>query len=115
MLIYWDIAKDFSVYFSNLAEKLVFSTVKVPERTTNKLNKDLKEINKWDFKWKMSFKSDPKKQAQEVIFSRKTIKKIHPKMFVNDIPVSIVDSQKHMLLNIYSKFFFWYSYQNNLN
>ena len=33
MLIYWDIAKDFSVYFSNLAEKLVFSTVKVPEKT----------------------------------------------------------------------------------
>ena len=35
MLIYWDIAEDFSVYFSNLAEKRVFSTVKVPERTTN--------------------------------------------------------------------------------
>ena len=102
MLIYWDIAEDFSVYFSNLAEKLVFSTVKVPERTTH-------------FNWKMSFKSDPKKLAQEVIFSRKTIKKIHPKMFVNDIPVSIADSQKHVRLNIYSKFFFWYSYQNNLN
>ena len=50
----------------------LFSTVKVPERTANNLNNGLKEINKWTFQWKMSFNPDPTKQAQEVIFSRKT-------------------------------------------
>ena len=33
----------------------LFSTIKVPKRTANKLNNDLKEINKWVFQWKMSF------------------------------------------------------------
>ena len=71
----------------------LFSTVEVPERTGNSLNNDLKEKNKWSFQWKMSFNHDPTKQAQEVIFSRKTTKKIHPKIFFNNIPVSKADSQ----------------------
>ena len=33
----------------------LFSTIKVPKRTANNLNNDLKEINKWVFQWKMSF------------------------------------------------------------
>ena len=59
----------------------LFSTVNVLKRTANKLNNDLKQINKWAFQWKMSFNPDPKKPAQEVIFSRKTTKKIHLKYF----------------------------------
>ena len=47
----------------------LFSTVKVPERTSNNLNNDLKKINKRAFQWKMTFKPDPTKQAQMVIFS----------------------------------------------
>ena len=31
---------------------------------------------------------DPTRQAQESFFSRKTTKKIHPKIFFNNIPVS---------------------------
>ena len=46
MLIYQDIAEYLSVYFSNLAENLMLSTIKVPERTANNLNIDLKKINK---------------------------------------------------------------------
>ena len=42
----------------------LFSTVEVSERTANNLNNDLKEVNKWTFRWKMSFTPDPKKQAQ---------------------------------------------------
>ena len=33
------------------------------------------KINNWEYQWKMSFNLDPNKQAQEVIFSRKTEKK----------------------------------------
>ena len=84
----------------------LFSTVKVPERTDNNLNNDLKETNEWAFQWKMSFNPDPTKQAQEVIFSRKTSKKIHPKIFFNNIPVSKADSQKHLCLHLDSQLTF---------
>ena len=54
----------------------------------------------------MGFNPDPTKQAQEVIFSRKTTKKIHPKICFNNIPVSKADSQKHLGLYLSSKLFF---------
>ena len=59
----------------------VFSTVKVPNRIANDLNNNLTEIEKWAFQWIISFKPDLTKQAQEVIFSRKSKKTIHPKIF----------------------------------
>ena len=37
------------------------------------LNDDLKKINDWAYKWKMSFNPDSTKPAHEVIFSRKKI------------------------------------------
>ena len=75
----------------------------MPERTASNLNKDLEEINKWAFQWKMRFNTDPTKKAEEVIFSRKTTKKTHPKVFFNNIPVNIADSQKHLGLYLDSK------------
>ena len=47
----------------------------------------------------MSFNPEPTKQAQEVIFSRKTTKKIHPKIFFNNVPVSEAYSQKQPKLS----------------
>ena len=49
---------------------------------------------------------DPTKQAQEVIFTRKTTKKIHSKIFFHNIPVSNADSQKHLGLHLDSKLSF---------
>ena len=40
----------------------------------NQLNNDLEKISNWAHHWKMSFNRDPKKQAQEVIFSRNRVK-----------------------------------------
>ena len=40
------------------------------------LNNDLNKIKNWAIQWKMNFKPDPSKQAQEVIFSRKLQKQI---------------------------------------
>ena len=54
----------------------------------------------------MSFHIDPTKQTQEVIVSRKTTTKIHPKIFLKNIPVSKVDSQKHLGLDLDSKLSF---------
>ena len=54
----------------------------------------------------MSFNPDPTKQGQEVIFSRKTTKKIHPEIFFNNIPVSKADSPKYLSLHLDSKLSF---------
>ena len=54
----------------------------------------------------MSFNPDPIKQVQKVIFSRKTTKKIYPKIFFNNIPISKANSQKHLGLHLDSKLFF---------
>ena len=108
----------FLIYINDLPDNLqcnsklfaddtsLFSTVKMPQRTANNLNNDLKEINKWVFQWKMSFNPDPTKQAQEVIFSRKTTKKFHPKIFSNNIPVSKADYQNYLGLHLDSKLSF---------
>ena len=51
----------------------------------------------------MNFNPDPTKQTQEAIFSRKTTKKIYPKIFFNNFPVSKADSQNHLGLYLDSK------------
>ena len=54
----------------------------------------------------MIFNPDPIKQVQKVIFNRKTTKKIYPKIFFNNIPVSKANSQKYLGLHLDSKSFF---------
>ena len=54
----------------------------------------------------MNFNTVPTKQVQEVIFSTKTTKKIHPKLFFNNISVSKANSQKYLGLHLDSKLFF---------
>ena len=44
----------------------------------------------------MNFSPDPSKQAQQVIFSRKSKKISHPPLFFNNIQVSQSSSQKHL-------------------
>ena len=60
------------------------------------LNSDLKKINDWSFQWKMTFKPDRRKQAQEIIFSRKFKKATHPPLLFNNNTVSQVNSQTHL-------------------
>ena len=50
----------------------LFSIVHNITDSANLLNGDLSKINEWAVQWKMNFNSDPVKQAQEIIFSRKT-------------------------------------------
>ena len=44
----------------------------------------------------MSFNPDPSKQAQEVIFSRKSIKQLHPPPIFDNSHVCQTSSQKHL-------------------
>ena len=44
----------------------------------------------------MSFNPDPTKQAEEIVFSHKLIKPVHPPLFFNDIEVKRVNDHKHL-------------------
>ena len=97
----------FNVILSySLTTSPCFFTVNIPERATNNLNNDLKEINKWDFRRKMNFNPDSTKQALEVIFSRRTAKDIYPKICFNNIPVNKSYSQTHLDMHLDSKLSF---------
>ena len=50
----------------------LFSVILYSNTSAFELNRDLAKINRCTFQWKMSFNPDPKKQAQEVIFSPKS-------------------------------------------
>ena len=80
----------FLIYINDLPENLqstvklfadgtsLFSTVYEPNISVSQLESDLKKLSHWAYKWKMNFNPDLSKQAQEVIFFRKTVKVSHP-------------------------------------
>ena len=80
----------FLIYINDLPEGLqfsvklfaddtsLFSTVYDPNMSADQLDKDLKKISDWAYEWKITFNPDLSKQAQEVIFFRKTNKINHP-------------------------------------
>ena len=51
----------------------------------------------------MMFNADITKQAQEVIFSRKTVKRFHPQVFFNEVPIERSVSQKDLGLHLDQK------------
>ena len=67
-----------------------------PNISASQLESDLKKINHWAYKWKMNFNPDISEQAQEVIFSRKSVKVSHPSVPFNAVPVAHRKCQKHL-------------------
>ena len=102
----------FLIYINDLPEGLItnaklfaddtslFSVVRDIAASTEKLNKDLRNIGKWAYRWKMIFNPDLTKQAQEVIFSRKLNKLVPP---FNNSQVSQTKTQKHLGLILDNK------------
>ena len=84
----------------------LFSVIHDIQASANNLNKDLELINNWAFQWKMNFNPDPTKQAQEVIFSRKTKSLSHPPLVFNNSNVSQTTSQKHLGIILDSQLIF---------
>ena len=64
------------------------------------LSQDLNAITNWAFQWKMIFNPDLSKQAQEVIFSRKIKKLLHPTLLFKNISLSNILFQKHLGLTL---------------
>ena len=60
------------------------------------VNKDLIKISKWAYEWKMSFNPDITKQAQEVIFSRKSKKTGHPRVHFSHALIAHTNCHKHL-------------------
>ena len=98
----------FIIYINDLTDGLLskaklfaddtslFSIVFDSKQSAIELNSDLNKISKWAYQWKMSFNPDPTKQAQEVIFSRKISKNVHPAVNFNGTLVTQVPCQKHL-------------------
>ena len=97
----------FLIYINDLSEGLysngklfaddtsLFSVIHDSNASAFELISNLAEINRWVFQWKMSFNLDPKKQAREVIFSRKSKAISHPPLVFNNNNVIQTISQKH--------------------
>ena len=108
----------FLIYINDLADGLssntklfaddtsLFSVIHDSVITASELNSDLYGIKQWVFHWKMSFNTDPNKQAQEVIFSRKLKKLCHPPLRFNSSNVSQASSQKHLGLKLCNRLTF---------
>ena len=66
----------------------LFSVTHDVNTSANELNNDLAKTNNWVFRSKINFNPDLNKQAQEIIFSRKSKKKKnHPPLFFNNIQI----------------------------
>ena len=70
-----------------------------PNISTSQLESDLKKNSHWAYKWKMNFICDLFKQAQKVIFSRKTVKVSHPSITFNTAPVARTASRNTWLIS----------------
>ena len=63
----------------------------------------------------MRFIPDPTKQAQEIIFSRKTSKRNHPGLKFNNSIVNLTTNYKHLGMIFYSKLSFDEHFKSGLN
>ena len=74
----------------------LFLTLSIPE----KLNNNLDKVSLWANEWKMSFNSDPFKQAQEEFFSRKINKGYNPPLLSNNSMSQQRSSQKQLGIHV---------------
>ena len=90
----------FLVYINDLPKNLspfaklfgddtsIFSVIhNIISLSSLQLNDNLIKISSWENQRKMSFNSEVTKQAQEVVFSRKSQKVTHPRVYFNNSPV----------------------------
>ena len=102
----------FLIYINDLSNNLssncklfaddtsLFSVANNIHTSATTLSQDLKAITNWAFQWKMIFNPALSKQAQEVIFSRKIKKLLHPTLLFNNIPLNNSLFQKHLGLTL---------------
>ena len=98
-----DVSKDISSAVKLFADdKSIFSVVDDVNVSVCvvQLNNDLLKISKWAYQWKMLLNPDVSKQAQEVVFSCKSHKLVHPPVLFNNVPVKRCSIQKHLGIHL---------------
>ena len=99
-----DLSKDISSTVKLFADGTsIFSVADDVNASVVQLNNDLLKTSKWAYQWKMSFNPDVSKQAQEVVFSRKSHKLAHPPVLFNNVPVKRCSIQKHLGIHLDEK------------
>ena len=74
-------------------ETSLFTTVQDENVAALDLNRDLEKINLWAWEWKMQFNAD---KTEEVIFSCKRNKPIHPGLQLGDEVIASKLEHKHL-------------------
>ena len=72
-------------------------------RSANELNCNLEKVSNWAYQRKMQFNPDPNKQANEVIFSRKSNSFPYPPVKFNENNITKCSYQKHLGIVLDSK------------
>ena len=80
--------------------------VEDPKTAANDMSHDLDLISQWAYTWRMSFNSDPQKQAVELKFSRKKSEIDHPVILFDNMPVKKVHEHKQLGIILDSKLSF---------
>ena len=102
-----DLAMDLKCNVKLFADDTSILTIEQdPNTAASDMNHDLEMIKKWAHDWRMSFNPDARKQAVEVIFSRKNKAVDHPVIVFNNTPVKVVDEHKHLGMFLDSKLSF---------
>ena len=73
------------------------------------------KVSYWASKWEMSFNSDPSKEAQEVIFSRKINEVYHPPPLFNNFTVQQMSSEKHLGIHLDEELTFKHHINEKIN
>ena len=81
----------------------IFTVIHDPNSAVADINHDLRLINLWASRWRMSFNLDTNKQAIEVTFSKRRCPPNHPLIFFNDTLVLKAQEQKHLGIILDSK------------
>ena len=110
------LAKNLSSVTKLFAEDTsIFSVVHDVDLSAKPLNDNLNKISEWASQCKMAFNPDLSKQAQEIVFSRKTHKINHPKLNFNNLPIVQGICQKHLGLSLDEKLNFSYHIKEKIS
>ena len=76
----------------------LFSLVRDPNESSEKLGRDLGRVARWARQWKISFNPNPSEQAVEVPFSRKINHLDTAPVYFNNLAVASCETHKNLVL-----------------
>ena len=84
----------------------LFIIVDNPAEAANILNDDLSKITRWAGMWLVSFNAA---KTNSLLLTRKSYKPYHPTLYMQNQPISEIDSHKHLRI-YFSNYCSWHSH-----